>query len=102
MAAKQRAFELIGPKPEDRETCESHIMLALDHVERYRRDLPYIIRRESRAGKRAALQLERVLENLAKALTDDKLPDDVGLVIRRHPFDLSLFPGLPTLTKPEV
>jgi hypothetical protein len=98
----QLAVKLIGPKPEDRDRCEIEIKAAFDYVATKRRDLPFMFRRKSVAGKRAALRLQRALENLAKKLTDDELPDDVGLLIYRDRLANPLFPHLPTLTKSEV
>src|SRR5262245_12965318 len=76
----ERARKLIGPKPEDRDTCVSHIMQALDQVERERRDLPYMMRLKSAAGKQAARNLQSALGKLHKALNDDELPSDLRVL----------------------
>jgi hypothetical protein len=49
-----------------------------------RADLPYMLRRKSRAGKRAALRLQKVLERLRVALNDPELPDDLRLIWTPH------------------
>jgi hypothetical protein len=79
----QRAVNLIGPKPEDRDACEIEIKDAVDYIATERRDLPFIQRRTSAAGKKAARRLERALDNLYAALTHHELPDDLGLRIPR-------------------
>jgi hypothetical protein len=81
----QRAVELIGPKPEDRETCELHIKHALWAVENERRDLPRMLLLKSRKGKDAALRLQRALENLRDKLDDVELPADLRVLWIRPP-----------------
>src|SRR5262249_871291 len=99
----RRAIELIGPKLEDGHECERYIKHTLWEVANERSNLPLRHLRKSRAGKDAALRLQRVLEkNLYDALTDPELPDDVGLLIRRNYAANPLFPTVPYLTKPEI